>query len=412
MTAAYFIRMLDTADPAQLLHIWQKLSVDEREKSARHTFKNNDTLLHAVAARGLVSLVEPLVRAGADVNAYGHDRLTPLHVALKNNNYPLARALLDHGANIDAYGTRGLTMLHQAVLSNQAKAVGWLLDHGADPRLPAYDMTLSDMNAFHMAAGSETGILRLLLRGRGSDVLGDVYQKNNVPMDVLRTVLTEHRLDLLEMLIAHGVNINAQGSDGLTPVQFLVCHRTRMVDGVELLRHLHEAGADIHRTESGSGETLLMLAAGAGWTQAFDYLLAAGVPVDAQRSDGNRLLHIAARGMRHDLFMRVLKLTPQDLNARNNAGQTPLWLAAHHNRRDNVVALLQAGADPTIADIKMRTPDMVCQAPMQHITRRLVMQAQRDWRDSANLRRGNGGRRRQTVVTRRPRGGFNPSKPR
>lgn len=410
MKTTAFLQLLASESAAHLAQAWQGLTAEARGEVARHTFANGETALHVVARRGLVPLLEPLVRAGADVDARDASRLTPLHLALRAGHSGLAVMLLDAGADIDAYGQRGLTMLHQAVISGQADAVAWLLAYGANVRLPAYDMERHDMNALHLAATSTPDVLRLLLRAADAAAVNDVYYNKSLPYDALRTVLAQQRADLLDVLIDYGVNINAAGVDGLTPVQFLLCHRTSMVDSVDLLRRLHDAGADMLQTTGAGNETLLMLATSTGWVQAFDYLLTAGVSPHAPRADGTTLLHIAARGMRHDLFLRVLSILPHHINAQNNLGQTPLWLAAHHNRRDNVVALLAAGADPTLADKKMRTPDMVCQAPMQRMTRKLVMDAQRRWPDSAKQQRGRRNLRGAQIRNRRGRGGFYPSK--
>ncbi len=411
-TMAAFARALTSQSADDIMAIWQALAPAERGDVASYRYDNGESVLHVAARRGCTALIEPLLRAGCDADARCASHLTPLHAALRAGQSGSAVMLLDHGADIDAYGPRGLTMLHQAVIAGDAKAVAWLLHYGANPALAAYDIDRNEMNAFHLAADSTPEILRLLLRSPQALAVHTTYARKGLRIDTLRAVLAAQRADLLDVLIDYGININARGSDGQTPVQFLICHRTSMVESADLLRRLHDAGADMLQTASAGGETLLMLAAEKGWVQAFDYLLAAGVPPQARRNDGTTLLHIAARGMRHDLFLRVLALAPHDLNARNHLGQTPLWLAAHHNRRDTVIALLDAGADPTIADSRMRTPDMVCQAPMQQMTRKIVMDAQRKWPDSAKLRRGRRNMRAAPVRTRRGRGGFYPSKPR
>lgn len=410
MKTKAFLHMLASESAADISAAWHGLDQSLRAEVAQYRFSNGESALHVIARRGMSSMVEPMLRAGADVDARCPDRLTPLHMALRANNTGIAVMLLDAGADIDAYGQRGLTMLHQAVISKQANAVTWLLAYGANPKLPAYDIERNDMNALHLAAESTPEILRELLRSDSARAVSDVYYNKSVPLDTLRTVLLAQRADLLDVLIDHGININAAGFDGLTPIQFLICHRTSMVESADLVRRLHDAGADLLQTASAGGETLLMLAASVGWVQAFDYLLQAGVSSQVTRNDGTTLLHIAARGMRHDLFTRVLAIAPQDVNVRNHLGQTPLWLAAHHNRRDNVIALLDAGADPTIPDNKMRTPDMVCQGPMQRMTRKIVMDAQRKWPDSAKLQRGKRDLRGAQIRSRRGRGGFYPSK--
>lgn len=412
MTPAHFMQLMTRESAAAIDAAWARLDRDSRAAIARERNASGETALHVAARRGLVSLVDPLLRAGSDIDARCPARLTPFHVALRAGHETPAVMLLDRGADIDAYGARGLTVLHQSVMAADIQAVKWLLRHGANPRLLAYDPACSDMTAFHLAATTKPAVLQALLREASAPALQDVYYINGVAYDLMRTVLAAQRIDMLDVLIDYGVNINAAGVDGHTPAMFLLHHRTSMVDSADVLRRLHEAGADMLQATSAGGETLLMVAAAVGWVQAFDYLLGAGISPQARKSDGTTLLHIAARGMRTDLCLRVLALTPDDVNVQNNLGQTPLWLAAHHNRRDNVIALLDAGADPTIADYKLRTPDMVCQGPMQTMTRKLVMDAQRKWPDSAKPQRGKRSVRGSEIRNRRGRRGFYPSKPR
>lgn len=410
MTGRSFLRALESSASARdIMAAWQALDDRSRAQVARYRFGSGETPLHVAAACGFNALVMPLVQAGADVDARGPDFFTPLHTALRHGHRALADLLLDHGADINAYVARGLTALHMAVLARQGAAVAWLLERGADVRCPSRDMMTDGMTALHMAAGSTPDILRLMLEAQTGEALGDLYYKGMVAHDVLRGVLAQQRADLLDVLIDYGVNVNAHGPDGLTPVQFLLRHRTSKEGSIGLLRRLHEARADVVQPGTGGGETLLMAAADAGWTEAFDYLLAAGASLAGRQRDGATLLHLAARGMQHDLFLRVLQTTPQDINRRNRLGQTPLWLAAQNNRRDNVAALLAAGADPTIPDNKNRTPDLVCQGPLQRAAHQAVTDAQRAWRDSARPRRD----LRRAAVIRRRRGneGFYSSKP-
>lgn len=108
-----------------------------------HYQYQGDTALHLAAAGHLVSMVELLLRAGANVDATNRRGATPLHYACDGG--PLmpgwnARAQADTigllfraGAKVDARDSNGTCPLHRAVRNRCALAVKALLKAGADP---------------------------------------------------------------------------------------------------------------------------------------------------------------------------------------------------------------------------------------------------------------------------------------
>lgn len=128
------------------------------------------TLLHVLAGRGSLAMVELLLQMGADPNAQNHsgqtplywvsngspgaygaevvhvlarhgayvnaqERLkhcTPLHMAARRGNVQVAAALLDCEADLEARDKLGDTPLHRAVKCGKTEMVAFLLERGAN----------------------------------------------------------------------------------------------------------------------------------------------------------------------------------------------------------------------------------------------------------------------------------------
>lgn len=90
------------------------------------------TALHYAVAVGDRSLVDALIRVGADVNALTKSQFaTPLHVAVMQQRADMLSVLIDAGANIGAANTNGMTALHFAAHRGVLDAVNVLLAAGA-----------------------------------------------------------------------------------------------------------------------------------------------------------------------------------------------------------------------------------------------------------------------------------------
>ncbi|CAG00120.1 unnamed protein product, partial [Tetraodon nigroviridis] len=69
--------------------------------------------LHLASINGYISLVESLVRLGADINAQEQcSGRTSLHLAVDLQNPPLVRCLLSLGANVNCFNYGGFTPYH------------------------------------------------------------------------------------------------------------------------------------------------------------------------------------------------------------------------------------------------------------------------------------------------------------
>lgn len=88
--------------------------------------------LHIAAGNGAVSLIDELVRRGADVNISNSNKQTPLHWAAWNNQKAAVQLLIHYGANVAEQDLAGNTPLIFAAQSGATDAALLLLKSGSD----------------------------------------------------------------------------------------------------------------------------------------------------------------------------------------------------------------------------------------------------------------------------------------
>ena len=101
-------------------------------------------LCRAIEANDLAEM-QRLVKAGADVNAQGKDKMTPLLWAFPDNDLPRFKWLLEHGANPNVvvegeFNTRqtisrGDSVTHMACKTSLPGYFEAVFDHGGDPNI-------------------------------------------------------------------------------------------------------------------------------------------------------------------------------------------------------------------------------------------------------------------------------------
>lgn len=98
---------------------------------------NSYTPLELAVAEADMEFVEFLIRAGANVPDCGNQFHWPLEMAMEREDEKAAErtdvmaVLLEHGADIEWWGVDGYTTLHMAVFNNHPAGAAFLLDHGA-----------------------------------------------------------------------------------------------------------------------------------------------------------------------------------------------------------------------------------------------------------------------------------------
>lgn len=166
-----------------------------------------------------------------------------------------------------------------------------------------------------------------------------------LPMTVLAGVqddffwaVDKGHLSQVSKLLKKSADPDAFNREGYTPL--MVAAQTH---NLELAQLLIDAGANLN-IRNKYGETAVMLASYHGQTEMVKQLYIKGAEIN--HSGWNPLLYAASGG--HSDTIRLLLTGEADINSASDNGSTALMMAVRGNHFDAVSLLLHNGADPGI----------------------------------------------------------------
>ena len=133
--------------------------------------------LHRAAEEGDLPEVERLVSMGSAFERFDDISFTPLHYAVRGEQYKVAQLLLSKGADVNAHESEkaGDTPLAEATRGKCPEMVELLLKNGADPDVPAASAGRRDIRRAHDDDLSHAGALH---GGRRNRRVGDLDPRN------------------------------------------------------------------------------------------------------------------------------------------------------------------------------------------------------------------------------------------
>jgi ankyrin repeat protein len=278
------------------------------------------------------------------VNAtVGHNK-SPLAAALHNRHFQVAELLHQHGAVLPL-GYERRTLLHAASADGLADVAQWLLKIGAD----ANAQEKLHWTPLHFAAANQHLDLVRILLGHGVNVNAIASTDNHTP---LHKASSRRHVGIVRLLVEHGADVHVQDQSLMTPL-----HLASSGGNPEIAGLLIEHGADVHSRDQ-SQSTPLHLAWNA---ETAKLLIEHGADVHARDENQSTPLHLASSSpswTNAGTNVRLLVEHGASVNAYDENCRTPLHrvVSCYDPNVDSLRLLLENGADVDIEDDKGQTP--------------------------------------------------------
>ena len=261
---------------------------------------------------------------GIDVNSRSAQSMTALMLAGNQGHLNICQLLVEHGAEVDAVDKDGWTAMMWAGIRHETiHIVKYLIEQGAS-----------------------------------------VNHRNNRGRTCLSSAAASYNIDreLLELLLAHGADINTRDVFGCTVMMGAANCEYLFGSGkiTERLAMLLEYGADINLRDN-KGNTALHYATKRGFDKIVDFIIENGGDINAQNYRGETALIVSMRQEmknRHryvdkskdDHLTKHLIAAGADVDLADHQGKTALIHSLQLEKYEVAKKLIEAGADVNVVD--------------------------------------------------------------
>ena len=327
---------------------------------------DGSTPLLVAAASDDAAKVKQLLKSGANPNARNKLETTPLLEAAFHSNTEIIKALLDAGADPNAAGPDGQTPLMLVARGTNVAAAKLLISKGANAKAKE---SQRGQTALMWASANSQGPMTRLLVEVGSELDARTAKDLFTPlvsaepraqprspggMTALMFAAREGCLDCVAAMVEKGASVNLPDPEGVTPLIWAIWN-TRF----DVAKYLLEHGADVNRWDWW-GRTPLYL--------AVDYVtLPHGGRPDQPALDETLPIEIVKllldKGADPNPQLKMpapLRATGNDrgLDPMLSPGTTPLIRAAKAFDVESMKALIEHGADISLANSRNMTPTL------------------------------------------------------
>ncbi len=331
---------------------------------------------HAVVHAGLYDEVKRLLAAGIHPDAISAGYATPLTHAARMGRNDIAKLLVESGANLRAFTDDGCLLFSAA-----GSGMNWLIEACIEAGEKVDHQNISGVTALICAAHTGQIETMQLLVERGANINHAEHRFGNTP---LHAAIGNGHENAVQWLVEQGADLNAEfkkpGIGMATPLMNAVANVESAI-----VKMLIAAGANVCAGESGKGNTALHYAADGSKMEGIAFQLQAEADDSTENNDLAAFLEaIQGKSIEEIVLMlqtkiynttRYQQLTSfftavirrnneiamllvgdgADINAQNQARETPLHNAASGGRFEMVAMLLAAGADRNILNTEGQT---------------------------------------------------------
>ncbi|KAJ6028114.1 hypothetical protein N7540_003690 [Penicillium herquei] len=304
--------------------------------------------LHMAASNGHIQVVEYLISEGADLNATGQFRRTPLHESVAHPG--IMYSLLGKGADVDAVDMEDRTPLHFAVASKNNMEAG-RLEKSIEALLKAH----ANVNAKDESNNTPLHIAAELSFERAASLLlshsAQSTLMNKSKATALHIAVKHSNLPLVQVLLESSkASCELSDSKGKIPLHIAVEQ-----GDMPILRLILDANKQVVNCKDNSGNPPLVYAADGGDVGILSALVDAGADLDSTDAIERTALWRASR----DSHLKVVKFLVEkgaNISVADKFGVTPLNAAASCGELKVVGFLLEKGESLLTPDHKGWNP--------------------------------------------------------
>lgn len=294
----------------------------------------NQTALFSAVSFGHSEIVDILLKHGANPNTTRKDDITPLYMAVHDNNLEIVKLLLK-AKNIDP--NYSLSSLYMAVTKGNINIVKELL---ACPKLDpnkTYHLNDQDYSPLYLAVSEGTvEIVEVLLQAKN---INPNQATSTVPCP-LYVAVKNGNLEMVKHLLKHPrINPNqAFSSESLTPL-FMAAKNGHTEIVKTLLAHNR---VRVHHSFNNNGESPLLVAAENGHSEIVRILLENNkINPNESRVDKTTPLYIAAKNGRTKVVKELLAHPSLRAHQSYKNDESPIFAAAENGHTEIVKMLLE-----------------------------------------------------------------------
>ncbi|MCR4735172.1 MAG: ankyrin repeat domain-containing protein [Treponema sp.] len=285
-----------------------------------------DTVLHtATMMKVNTYTIQEIISGGADVNARNKEGVTPLEIAIQQNDLYTVQLLTSNRANIHTQDTHGMSPLMLALRGSNE----------------IFSATLNKQNVESQDSDGNTPLHIALLNDAAFSkvqyivsLTDDVNLRNRDGNSALFISVMKNRQKVGEILLAKNADIFSTNINNNSPLRIALKFGGSVQDWLLTARTI--------RSTDGSGNTVLHYAAEWEYLNAINSLLTKGADINARNANGETCLFSAAKTDNPDIIQAIID-GGASIKDRDNLGNTPLHIAVRWDAVNASKKLLDLG---------------------------------------------------------------------
>ncbi|MFN8395433.1 MAG: ankyrin repeat domain-containing protein [Bacteroidia bacterium] len=313
---------------------------------------NGRTPLLLACKMGHTPLVIVYLDRGASMASMDEEGANPLMMAAKGGHPEVVQVLLTKAPKLEAVDKNGMTALMLAAENGHTEVMGMLLEAGAKPVFTKQE----DLEVAKTGSQQDNLNAKLLnaIQNHEAEVAlemiaagakPDARSKRNIPALIMAAA--RKQAAVVAALLDKGADADIRATDAEKGIEQITALHVASTNGhIEILQLLLERGAEVNAQDK-SGLTPLMAASELGNTVAVILLIDKGADVNLQDYDGLSPLMLSAYTSQHDVA-RILLDHEAKPDLADDTFVTALMISAQQGDVEMVKLLLEKGANPKV----------------------------------------------------------------